>query len=535
MAATHRHDRPSHDGGPAPGQLDWLADPRDAAGRRAVSLIATLAEPPADRLERSPSLEQVACLEVRADLVGAVDPAWLRQRFPGRLLYTLRSRAEGGRDERSSAERGELLAAAAAHYDLVDLEAERDCNPATLSRIPQAKRVLSWHGKAADAIDLRRRFEKLAGCPAALYKLVSRAQRSGDELASLELLRQLDRRDVIAFATGELAVWTRLVAPLLGARVVLGALTAEGAPGQPTIERLVRDYGLPALSEPEALYGIVGNPVRHSLSPRLHNGAYRALGVPALYLPFHVESFGDFWLEVVEGSTLAGGSRLGLRGLSVTSPYKSAALAIAGASSPLAQRVDSGNTLLLRDDVWEAETTDLDGVILPLRARGLELRGVPVAVVGCGGAGRAAAAGLVAAGARVVLVNRTDARGQHLANLLRVPFLPLAELDCGAFDVMVNATSVGGSPDEDPPWVVARMKPGAVVVDMVYGSIGYGGAPTRLVEEARAAGRIAVPGLEVLLYQALEQFRLMTGRVLAAGLGAEILGVELTSERGSEP
>src|SRR4030095_3950665 len=119
------------------------------------------------------------------------------------------------------------------------------------------------------------------------------------------------------------------------------------------------------------LAGLAGNPVGHSLSPRLHNAAYRALGLPRLYLPFHVESFGDFWLEVVESGSL---DVLGLplTGLSVTAPFKEAALAMAGASSPLAERVQSANTLLLNDGVWEAETTDPEGVVQTLLARGID-------------------------------------------------------------------------------------------------------------------------------------------------------------------
>ena len=137
----------------------------------------------------------------------------------------------------------------------------------------------------------------------------------------------------------------------MGAPWVYGS-AGEGpaAPGQPSIAALRRDYGLPALGPVERLYGVVGRPVGHSLSPRLHNGGYRELGVPALYLAFEPESFGDFWLEVVEGG-LFDDLGMPLSGLSITAPFKQAALAVAGAASPLAERIGAVNTLVRQGGV----------------------------------------------------------------------------------------------------------------------------------------------------------------------------------------
>ena len=271
-------------------------------GERA-SLIATLAEPPDDgvlaALPRS-----VDWLELRADLCGEVPAAWLRERFPGRLLYTLRSRGEGGAFEGSLARRRQRLAAAAADFDWIDLEAERDLHDALLQEVPAEKRVSRGTGRTRGS-QLERQFQTMAQVPAALYKLVPLARESSEEVATLELLVDLGRRDVLCFAAGESGVWTRYIAPYLGAPILLGAASAKaGAPGQPTVAKIARDYPFPELPPVDTLYGIVGNPVAHSLSPRLHNGAYRALGIAALFVPFGPSSFADFWLEVVEGSVL---------------------------------------------------------------------------------------------------------------------------------------------------------------------------------------------------------------------------------------
>jgi 3-dehydroquinate dehydratase/shikimate dehydrogenase len=285
------------------------------------------------------------------------------------------------------------------------------------------------------------------------------------------------------------------------------------------VARLVSDFGLPELRPVTALFGIVGNPVYHSLSPRIHNLAYRELGLPALYVPFHVEHFGDYWLEVVESLRL---DDLGvpLKGLSVTAPHKEIAQAVAGAPSPRTQAVGAANTLVENDGVWEAESTDPEGVTMPLRHLGIELQGTPVAVLGAGGAGRSAAVGQRDSGAQETLLNRSEDRGRQAAKDLGVPYRPLGELDPGRYRVVVQATSLGRHPDDPLPFDPAALAPDAVVVDLVYTD-----GETPLLQAVKAAGRRAVDGREVLLYQAVEQFHMMTGRELPIPLAREALGL----------
>jgi 3-dehydroquinate dehydratase / shikimate dehydrogenase len=487
-----------------------------------ATLVATLTvTPPVDGFEEE--LAGVAWLEVRADLVGDLPPAALRARFAGKLLYTLRSRAEGGCWDGSPERRKRRLLDAAESFDLIDLECARDLTPDLLKAIPPEKRVISWHGAAANLGGLQAVFEKMSAAEALLYKMVPAASQSGEEIPPLLLLESLKRRDVAAFAVGPVGAWTRLVAPRLGAPVIYGALgEIPGAPGQITIRRLRDDFGLPALPPVQKLFGVVGNPVLHSLSPRLHNTAYRELGLPFLYLPFHVESFGDFWLEVIEGGAL---EQIGmpLRGLSVTTPHKEAALAVAAVASPRAELVGAANTLVNPQEVWEAETTDPEGVVLPLTSRGIDLAERRAAVVGAGGAGRSAAEGLVVAGAQVTLVNRSRDKGERAADLLKLPFIPLDEFEPSAFDLIVNATSLGRSADDPLPFPVDDLRPGTVVVDLVY--LSDREEPTPLLAAAAARGLTIVDGREVLVSQALGQFRWMTGREMPLGTALRIVGL----------
>lgn len=492
----------------------------------AAELVATLtAAPAAGELA---ALDGVAgWIELRADLAGEIGPAVLREGFGGRLLYTLRSRAEGGRgDVDPAARRERLLAAADAGWDLVDLEAERDLDaPDLLERLPPERRLISWHGPAADLPALQRRFHRLAATPARLYKLVPSAGGPAQALPPLQLLATLGRGDVAAFAGGPQGAWTRPVAARLGAPWIYGAAgVTPAAPGQPTVADLVRDYGLPALPTAAALCGVVGNPAAHSLSPRLHNGAYRALGLPILYVAFEPESFGDFWLEVVESGAF---EELGLPlvGLSITAPFKRAALAVSGAASPRAETVGAANTLILRDGVWEAECTDPEGVVLPLVRRGVALNGVAAAVVGAGGAGRAAAFALERAGARVTLVNRGEERGREAARALGVAFVPLAGFDPGGYRLVVNATPA-------LPFDPAGLAPGTAAVEMAYARPESDLGEPPLLAAARAGGGVAIDGREVLLYQALGQFRLMAGRELPEALGRRLLGLAAGADPG---
>jgi len=485
-------------------------------------LVATLTEAPSPDGEELRRLSGVAdWLEVRADRLGDLDPAWLRERFAGELLYTLRSRAEGGEFAASAERRRQRIVEGSKGYDRVDLEGERDLAPALLGVIEPARRVVSWHGAAPDLASLASRVGHLSGTPAAHYKLVPRAAASGDELVPLALLAELRRSDVTAFAGGEIGTWTRAVAPRFGAPLVYGSVGGRAAaPGQLPIERMIRDWGLPEAPPISRLFGVVGDPALGSLSPRLHNAACRALGIDALYVPFQVEHFGDFWLEIVEGDLLP---RLGLplTGLSVTAPYKEVAFAVAGAASPLANRLQAANTLTFRRGVWEAESTDGEGLMQALSGRGVEPRGRRAAVVGCGGAGRAAALALDHAGAEVVVVNRSVERGQLAARSLGLPFVAAVELDVSRFDLLVQATPLGRAAGDPPAFPLDELAPGTVVVDLVYGE-----RPTRLLEQVAERDGIAVDGREVLLHQAIAQFRIFTGHELPLELGRRVLELE---------
>jgi len=489
-----------------------------------ATLVATLLDEPSSRGEELAALPNaVDWLEVRADLIGDPDVEWLRRRFRGGLIYTLRSHAEGGRASDDPSDRTGRLLAAANQYDLINLEGDRDLTPELLARIPSERRMISWHGPAIGAEQLKLKFARFAKVEARYYKLAPAAARSGDELAPLTLLHSVARADTAAYATGPIGLWSRLASLAFGSPLVFGAVGASAL--EPSINRMIADYGLPNMMPFKEIYGIAGNPVSHSLSPRLHNAGYRTLGREALFVPFHVESFSDFWDHMLTSSAM---HSLGLpiMGLTVASPHKEAGLAAATKVSSIARGAGSANLLVRDNGYWRADTTDPDIVFMSSRERGVNVNQRRAAVIGCGGAGRAIAAALDQSGARVTLVNRGQERGSFAAQLLGLPYVPLLNFDAEGYHVVVNATPVGRD-DDAAPFELETLAEEAVVIDLVYGS-----RPTPLVSNSVGLGRTVIDGRDVLLTQVLRQFQIMTGREMSAGLARETLRQHVAGSNG---
>jgi 3-dehydroquinate dehydratase/shikimate dehydrogenase len=458
-----------------------------------ASLIATLFDPPSpDGAELTALPDAVDWLELRADRVGDIDPEWLRDHFKGRLLYAFRNG--------SSLNRHERLKTAARFYDRIELEVGTDTSEELLELIPVEKRLLSWYGKVNDLSELDDRFTQLSSVPAAAYKIVTTAGTIAEEFLPLSLLKSLNRTDTIAFANGPLGFWNRVIALHLGAPAIFGLVTGGSAVDmEPAIGKLIADYGLPEVTPAKELFAIIGNPIFHSLSPRLHNASYRVLNHAALFVPLRVHSFAEFWREFVTSKKL---DEFGMpiNGMTVASPHKEEAVLTAKIASGMVQQTEAANILVRNNGWWTADTTDPDVVY------GVSVKEKRAAVIGCGGAGRAIAAALVQSGAGVTLINRGAERGEHAAALLGLPYVPLRDFDAEGYDIVVNATPVGRDTDE-APFAVERLSGDAVVIDLVYGS-----RPTPLVGTTRARHQLAIDGRDVLVTQVSRQFRLMTGK-----------------------
>ncbi|WP_168211540.1 type I 3-dehydroquinate dehydratase [Actinosynnema sp. ALI-1.44] len=445
-------------------------------------------------------------LEVRADVIGDVDPMTLRDHVSGELTYSLRGMGAGGVYAGSCEQREQRMIAAAQHYDLIELEVGRDTTPRLLSAIPPHQRVLAWYGLSSaggasgmDLAGLHGKFNQMAEVAARRYLLVTHAATAEHALAPLRLLRSVNRTDVTAFSVGETGSCGRLLAPLLGAPVVYGQI--GGRPEEaPSIERLIRDYPFPDVPLVRRLYGIVGRSVHTSLSPRMHNSAYRAIGYPGLYLPIATRDFLTTWRVLTSGLAELG---FPLDGATIVAPYKEAALRLGEVTSAAAAGSGAANVLVRTESGWRAHTTDPIGVVGALGRAGIRLTGRKAAVVGCGGAGRGAAAGLLRFGVTPTLVNRGPDRGMRAARLLGLDYVPLNRFVPGDYSLIVHATPVR----DELLFPLGQLARDTILVDLTYGR-----RPTALVAAARRRRLRVIDGWEVLRIEVARQFRLMTGR-----------------------
>jgi len=259
------------------------------------------------------------------------------------------------------------------------------------------------------------------------------------------------------------------------------------------------------------VYGLIGNPVGHSLSPPMHEAGYEALGVDARYVTFEPPTDGA-------AAAVEGAADLGVAGLNVTIPFKQDVLAAVD-PDPLARRIGAVNTVDFSGDEPTGHNTDAVGATRALRAHDVALSGTAV-VVGAGGAGRAVAFGLADEGMSVRIANRTASKADALAADVRGDGDESGEASADATghgldalpelladaDVLVNATSVGMEEDATP-----------VTADALHGDLGvldavYRPLETRLLRDAAAAGATTVDGAWMLLYQGVEAFERWTGR-----------------------
>ncbi len=450
---------------------------------------ATMAEL---RLARDAVLD-ADLVELRLDAVRDPDPekALAGRRVPA--IVTCRPRWEGGWFDGCEDDRLALLRRAwEAGAEYVDVEHAAPFAPAFLATTQGRRLVLSMHDFEGMPRDLGRRVAAMRDTPAAVIKIAVRTATLSDTIEVFGLQRLLPGRELVAIGMGMPGVATRVLAARAGS-----CWTYAGAgwvPGQVPTAVLRNGFRFRTISRRTAVYGVVGRPIAHSLSPAMHNAAFAAEGIDAVYLPLEAADAEDF---------LAFARATDLQGASVTSPFK---VSLAGhvALDDEASHAGALNTLIRDGAGWRATNTDVEGFLAPLRPK-LPLRGIRGAVLGGGGAARAAAQALRRAGAAVTVCARRREQAEHIAVSLGVQAAewPPAR---GSWDLLVNATPVGTAPAvDDTPWPGARFD-GRFVYDLVYNP-----PVTRLLREAAAAGCATLGGLDMLVAQAQQQFLLWTG------------------------
>ncbi len=331
------------------------------------------------------------------------------------------------------------------------------------------------------------------------YKIVTTARKPSDNVRVLAAAKALPKHKLIVLAMGELGFPTRVLSPVFGGVYTYAApMYAEGtAAGQVSSRFLRHLYRVEKLGKSAKIYGVIADPIRHSISPAVHNRAFQSKRVDAVYLPFLVSPacLRDFF-------SLA--AKLPLSGFSVTIPHKQKIIRYLDVVDPLARRIGAVNTVWRKAGKWRGTNTDAAGVTGPL-SRLLRLGKSSILIVGNGGAARGAAYALADAGAKITLVGRNTDRVRALSKICGAEALAREQLDTRRFDAVVHATPLGMYPHVDECFFNGNI-PGEVLFDMVYNPV-----ETALVKRAREQGRTVVPGIDMFIEQAVRQFEIWTG------------------------
>jgi 3-dehydroquinate dehydratase/shikimate dehydrogenase len=332
----------------------------------------------------------------------------------------------------------------------------------------------------------------------------------------LELARAYPKKQMVLLAMGETGFPTRVLSAGFGGLYTYAAPnSAEGTAAGQVSARLLRNlYRVDKISRGARIYGVIADPVRHSISPAVHNRAFQARRMDSIYLPFlvHPAQLKDFF-------TLA--EKLPLSGFSVTIPHKQKIMRYLDSVDPLARRIGAVNTVWRKAGKWRGTNTDAEGVTRPLAKR-LRLAKASVLLAGNGGAARGAAYALTEAGAKLAITGRNIDRVRVLAKACGAELLTREQAEARMFDVLVHATPVGMMPRINQCFFEGRI-PAKLVLDMVYNPL-----ETLLLSNAKDQGAEVISGLEMFIEQAVRQFEIWTGdsapRALMERAALEALG-----------
>ena len=456
------------------------------------------------RLQVRQGLRKTRTVELRLDYLRNTKEreaflSWLRRKKPRAVfIATCRRREGGGLFQGSREEQIGILAQAARSGCVwcdVEIETARHVDPKELARALFPARVLaSYHdfrGTPRNLGGVVRQLERAGG---QAIKIAARCRTVSDSVRICELARA--RRDAIAIPMGEFGLAGRVLSLRMGSALAYAAVEQSTAPGQLSLVAMADLYRAERITRRTRVYGVIGDPIGHSLSPLLHNTAFHARKFDAVFVPFLVRDLKEF-LRAREG--------FGVAGLSVTIPHKETILRLLDGCDPLAERIGAVNTVLVRGGGrLYGYNTDYIGVLRSLERR-TRLAGSRVLLYGAGGAARAAAFALAQAGSIVCLCARRPERARALARAAGGQAVARGDLAHEFFDAIVNCTPIGMHPRGGSPLTAAELNC-RIVMDMVYRP-----RETELLLLARRKGIETISGVEMFLAQGFAQYEIWTG------------------------
>jgi 3-dehydroquinate dehydratase/shikimate dehydrogenase len=450
-------------------------------------------------------LKKTHTLELRLDYLRNTSErtaflTWLRRRRPRwELIATCRSRQGGGLFSGSRKAQLAVLreaVQAGCRWCDVEIETAKQTIPSELrAALSPARLLVSYHDFKRTPRNLPGVAERLLRAGGEIAKIAGHCHSVSDTARICELAR--GRRDIVAIPMGEAGLPGRILALRAGSALAYASVEVATAPGQLSLDAMQNLYRASQIDVQTRVYGVIGNPISHSLSPLLHNTAFRACKLNAVLVPFLVRDLGDFLRSIAS---------FGVAGFAITIPHKERILRHLDGCDPLAARIGAVNTVVVRGGGrLYGYNTDYAGVMRSLESR-MKLAGSRVLLYGAGGAARAAAFALAQAGAIVCLTARHGARARALARAVGAEVVSRADLRRERFDAIVNCTPVGMRPDSSSPLEAGELNC-RLVMDMVYRP-----RTTQLLKIARRRGIEIVSGVEMFLAQGFAQYEIWTGK-----------------------
>jgi len=463
--------------------------------RPAKLCVTVTADTMAELRTRRDQVSDADMVELRLDTVKDPSAAAALAGRKRPVIVTCRPKSQGGHFNGSEEERRAILSEALAlGAEYVDLEWKGSCAD-LIERTGGRRIVMSHHDFEGVPADLRALAQAMLSSGAEVVKLAVTANRLCDNVTLREIGKNT-RVPMSLIAMGEAGLASRVLASWMGS---CWTYAGNGvAPGQLS-DRVMQDqYRFRRIGARTAIFGVLGKPVSHSVSPVMHNAAFHSAHVDAVYLPLAASDFDDF-------KTFA--NEVGLAGASVTAPFKVEAFENADECDPVTRRIQSVNTLRREGTKWLGCNTDVVGFLSPLKSL-MQLPGTRAAILGAGGAARSVAVALASAGVKVTISARREEQSKAVAGLTGAAVTAWPP-DPASWDLLVNATPVGTSPnvDRSPLPDGYLFHGGGLVYDLVYNP-----QQTRLLQDATAAGCRTIGGLDMLVAQAQAQFEWWMGR-----------------------
>ncbi len=485
-------------------------------GKICVSVCAQTANEFIKNIKRAEELADI--IELRFDCLSESQLSLALQKISETncekpFIITFRPTEQGGKRRLTLHERIKFWEAFFYHNKRKNLYADFEFELHAILNLKSTKSIVSFHDFSGADDNLQATYEALINITNAnILKIAVKTGDITDSLAVWKLLEKarIENKQLIPIAMGEAGKWTRILGLASGAPLTYASLDAgkETAAGQITAREMIDVYRVKELDEQTEIYGIVGNPVKHSLSPFMHNAAFKFHNLNAVYIPFEVNNLDAFIKRMVRPETRE--IDWNLKGFSITIPHKQTIIKYLDEIDETAQKIGAVNTVRIENGKLFGYNTDADGFIEPLKTAYGDLQNAKVAILGNGGAARAAVYALKKRGAVATIFARNIEKAIFLAEEFEVQLQKLStpHLALSTYDIVVNATPLGtkGELEAETPATTAQVKGVKLVYDLIYNPF-----ETKFIKEAQKASVPTIGGLAMLIAQGAKQFEIWTG------------------------